>query len=170
MYELIWKRCRFRTNTNEPIPHWFRRWSSRPPLSVRGMLHRSVACLRTRFRCEPSSRSGRRPRLLPIRKIKIGIHWCCILICKGLFTANESGIENENCLRCLSFITARKRSCGKVMFLHVSVILFTAGGGVVCHKHPPLGRQPPCTVHGGIRSTSGRYASCWNAIFLWYFC
>ena len=27
----------------------------------------------------------------------------------------------------LYFITARKRSCGKVMFLHVSVILFTGG-------------------------------------------
>ena len=27
----------------------------------------------------------------------------------------------------LSFITARKRSCGKVMFLHLSMILFTGG-------------------------------------------
>ena len=29
------------------------------------------------------------------------------------------------------FITARKRSCGKVMFLHLSVILLTGGGGSV---------------------------------------
>ena len=48
-------------------------------------------------------------------------------------------------------LTVRKRSCGKVMFLHLSVILFI-GGGV----HPradtspnlgrhtyPLGRRPP---------------------------
>ena len=26
---------------------------------------------------------------------------------------------------------------------------------------------PPCTVHAGIRSTSGRYASHWNAFFLY---
>ena len=32
------------------------------------------------------------------------------------------------------FNTARKRSCGKVMFLHLSVILFTGGGCL------PLGR------------------------------
>ena len=32
-------------------------------------------------------------------------------------------------------ITARKRSCGKVMFLHMSVNLFTGG--------PPSGTRPP---------------------------
>ena len=48
------------------------------------------------------------------------------------------------------FITARKRSCGKVMFLHLSVILFIAAGGevwlwvqgvcllVLGDTHPPL--------------------------------
>ena len=30
-------------------------------------------------------------------------------------------------------------------------------------RHHP-GQTPPCTVHAGIRSTSGRYASYWNAI------
>ena len=39
-----------------------------------------------------------------------------------------------------------QRSCGKVMFLHLSVILFTGG--------PP----PPADGH-----CSGRYASFWNA-------
>ena len=29
-------------------------------------------------------------------------------------------------------------------------------------RHPP-GRTPPCAVHAGIRSTSGRYASHWTA-------
>ena len=36
------------------------------------------------------------------------------------------------------FITVHKRSCGRVMFLHLSVILFT---GARCI--PPLGRHPP---------------------------
>ena len=68
-----------------------------------------------------------------------------------------------------------------LMFLHLSVILFT--GGVLSYpwgRHPPLGRHPPrqkpllgrhppgkhplCTVHAGIWSTSGRYASYWSAI------
>ena len=38
------------------------------------------------------------------------------------------------------------------------------------HKHPwadTPGQAPPCTVHTGIWSTSGRYASLWNAILLW---
>ena len=53
-----------------------------------------------------------------------------------------------------------QQSCGKVMFLQLSVILFTGGG--VCHplcSHLP----PPCAVPAGIRSISGRYASYWNA-------
>ena len=47
-------------------------------------------------------------------------------------------------------------------------------------RHPlwadPAGRTPPwadtlslCAVHAGIRSTSGRYASYWNASFFWIF-
>ena len=41
-------------------------------------------------------------------------------------------------------ITVRKRSCGKVMFLDLSVILFT--GGVwpsACRDTHPWGRHPP---------------------------
>ena len=41
-------------------------------------------------------------------------------------------------------ITVRKRSCGKVMFLHLSVILFK--GGVcpsACWNTHPWGRHPP---------------------------
>ena len=47
------------------------------------------------------------------------------------------------------------------MFLHMSVILFTGRG----LPHPP-GQTPPRAVHAGIWSTSGRYASYWNAILL----
>ena len=35
------------------------------------------------------------------------------------------------------FITFRKRSCGKVMFLHLSVILFTGGGVYPPRQTPP---------------------------------
>ena len=62
---------------------------------------------------------------------------------------------------------------GKVMFLHLSVILFTGGGGL--HPgglhlgrstsrglgRPPLDADPP--EHYGIQSTSRWYASYWNA-------
>ena len=68
--------------------------------------------------------------------------------------------------------TVRKRSFGKVMFLHLSVILFTGGLSVSVHagihppgrhqtplladtphpgKHPP-GQTPPCPVHAGIHT------------------
>ena len=44
-----------------------------------------------------------------------------------------------------------QRSCGKVMFLHLSVILFTGWVSAPVHAgiHPP-GRHPPCPVHAGI--------------------
>ena len=60
----------------------------------------------------------------------------------------------------------------KVMFLHLS---FCSGGVSAIppgQTHPspwadtPRGQTPPtpCAVHAGIRSTSGWYASYWNAI------
>ena len=71
------------------------------------------------------------------------------------------------------------------MFLHLSVILFTGGFATHTHTHthtqtpPHHGRHPPpwadthtpgqshpCAVHAVIRSTSGRYASYWNAFLL----
>ena len=82
-----------------------------------------------------------------------------------------------------------QRSCGKVRSLYLSVILSTGGGLPPPGQTPQwadttLGRQPPeqtppwadtplpsacwdthppCPVHAGIQSTSGRYASYWNA-------
>ena len=53
-----------------------------------------------------------------------------------------------------NIITARKRSCGKVMFLQLSVILFTRGKGVcfsACWDTPPPLRAdtppPPRSRH-----------------------
>ena len=59
-----------------------------------------------------------------------------------------------------------ERSCGKVMFLHLSVILFTGGG-------TPSQHAPQVTCPGGVSIkdprtvTSRRYASYWNA-FLFF--
>ena len=86
---------------------------------------------------------------------------------------------------------------GKVVFLHLFVILFTGGGLPQCilgyppgtrppreqtppreQPHPPRSRHPPPGIPPEqthtprskacweIRSTSGRYASYWNAILL----
>ena len=69
----------------------------------------------------------------------------------------------------------------KVMFLHLSVSHSVDGGGAwgyppppgQVHPHPPGQIHPRAgtpslaplyTVHAGIRSTSGQYASHWNAI------
>ena len=60
------------------------------------------------------------------------------------------------------FITARK-----VMFLHVSVILFTEGSAPLHAGYIPLGSEAGPVQHSAcweIRATSGRYASYWNAI------
>ena len=63
-----------------------------------------------------------------------------------------------------SIFTARKRSCGKVMFLHLSVSLFTGGGcrhsGWTPSWTDPL-PSPGLASSGGHRS--GRHASYWNA-------
>ena len=46
--------------------------------------------------------------------------------------------------------TARKRSCGKVMFLHLSVILFTGGGACVV-------KVGICMVNGACMVKRGRH-------------
>ena len=87
-----------------------------------------------------------------------------------------------------------QRSCDKVMFLHLSVILFTGrladppgqtrplgrhqpSRQPQAHplgSHPwadtPVGRHPPlCAVPAGIWSRSERYASYWNAFLFFDF-
>ena len=49
-------------------------------------------------------------------------------------------------------------SCGKVMFLHLSVIMFTRGG-----RHPREDTPPSRCACWEMRATIGRYASYWNA-------
>ena len=72
----------------------------------------------------------------------------------------------------LSRLYHPQHSCGKEMFLHLSVILFT-GGGV--WQTPPPGRHTPGQTYPLGRHTpadghcSGRYASYWNAFLFWVF-
>ena len=87
----------------------------------------------------------------------------------------------------LTYYYRPQRSRGKVMFLHVSVILFTGGGpeagtpslweqttplqaappGAETPQQTPTPREqtpPQRSVCWKIRAISGRYASYWNAI------
>ena len=75
------------------------------------------------------------------------------------------------------FITGRNEVVAKVMFLLVSVILFTClrqtppqeqtpPGADPPRADPPQSDIPPPGPDSSIRSTSGRYASYWNAFLL----
>ena len=57
-----------------------------------------------------------------------------------------------------------QHSCGKVMFLHLSVMLSTGEGVYTPIQTPDLSRHPPADGH-----CSRRYASYWNA-FLFKLC
>ena len=73
------------------------------------------------------------------------------------------------------FITDRNEVVAKVIFLHLSVILFAWGVSASVHagipppQSRPPGADPPREADSGIRSMSGRYASYWNA-FLFSCC
>ena len=97
----------------------------------------------------------------------------------------------------LSFLHVSFSCCFMVMFSQVSVCPRGGACSIACwdtHPQPrdqrqtppwadtpwaetpwvntPLDRhphrqRPPCSVHSGIRSTSGRYASHWNAFLFW---
>ena len=68
-----------------------------------------------------------------------------------------------------------KRSCGKVMFLHLPVILFTGGclrplGRQTPPAQTPHGQTPPwadtpCLVHAGIHTPLPR--ACWDTVNKW---
>ena len=103
---------------------------------------------------------------------------CCRCLICGLLRCTET---NELAFTGRIF-TARKQSLGKVIFLHLSVILFTGEWGsasVHAGIHPPGGEPPedtpppPGKTPGrpprkssacwAIRATSRQYASYWNA-------
>ena len=55
------------------------------------------------------------------------------------------GASTSKHLDCVFYFYRPQRSCGKVMFLHLSVILSTGGGGCLADTpsaDTPLGRQP----------------------------
>ena len=72
------------------------------------------------------------------------------------------GMKSQHFSNSYSPFYRPQRSWGKLMFLHLSVVLSTRGE--VCHTHP--GQTRPWAVHAGIWSTSGWYTSYWNAILL----
>ena len=104
-----------------------------------------------------------------------------------------SKLNNGGCFSQIRFIfTGRNEVVAKVIVLHLSVILFTGGACLrqtpQVRHHPPQFRHPPGAditprsdthisglstppsgeANSGIWSTSGRYASYWNA-FLFFF-
>ena len=58
-----------------------------------------------------------------------------------------------------------QRSCGKVLFLHLSMILFKRGGS---GRYPPLGRPPPETVTAADDGThpTGMHNWCTLTVFI----
>ena len=104
-------------------------------------------------------------------------------------TIGWSSYHVKNNSLIMTFITARKRSLRRLCFhrclsVHRREVSATHTHTTHTHTQTPPGRHPPkqtppgqtppysvhagihtlpCPVHAGIRSTSGRYASHWNA-------
>ena len=69
----------------------------------------------------------------------------CICICFSMYVCMCIQIYIKLSKNHL-FITVRKRSCGKVMFLHVYGILFTGGRCTPPWADTPLGRHPQADI------------------------
>ena len=95
--------------------------------------------------------------------------------CPWRVQSQGTRIRRQNPGDLTTFFYPPQCSCGKVMFLHLSV-----GHSVqseVSSRHHPPGQtpplsRPPCPVHAGIHHPpgghcSGRYACYWNA-FLYF--
>ena len=116
------------------------------------------------------------------------VHWLCFQCKQTLSNVTCSSVVVS---MFVCFITIRKRSCGKVMLLHLSVSHSVHGRGVYPSMHwadtswqtPPCGQTPrrpglPLDRHPPRADTSqaetppaegycgGRYASYWNAFLL----
>ena len=103
--------------------------------------------------------------------------------CIFIFEISNSHLNSLLHLIVLTFFRPQ-RSWSKVMFLHLSLILFTGRGCLpqCMLGYIPLGGDPPgrhqvdtlpprktppgSSAYWEIRATSGRYASYWNA-YLW---
>ena len=95
-------------------------------------------------------------------------------------TRKAGSTHNTGMLPC--FVTGRNEVLAKVIFLHLSVILFTGGippnfrggylkfsGGGVSNFRGGCLKFSGGGVSSGIRSTFGRYASYWNAFLFCFF-
>ena len=76
---------------------------------------------------------------------ELGLFLKCTVIGRGVFgpcACSFGGTSPSSLLRFwIALFTVLKRCCGKVMFLHLSMILFTGGGGGG-KVYIPLGRYP----------------------------
>ena len=94
--------------------------------------------------------------------------------------------QQMNVIQINTLVTGRNEVVAKVIFLHLSVIHSVHRGGGLPHcmlgyhyhppdsppgpdpprSRPPGSRHPPPRADSSIQSTSGRYASYWNAFLL----
>ena len=65
----------------------------------------------------------------------------------------------------LSLVTVRKRSCGKVMFLHLSVILFIKGGRCTSNRaDTPLPPGRTATAADSTHTTGMHFSFCFQLL------
>ena len=99
--------------------------------------------------------------LVSVIKINWTSNRCLHLL---LTTANTNWDQTQ-----LNIVTVRKRSRGKVMFLHLSISHSIHRGGVWpmhagIHHPPPPDGQAPSSTDAPDGHCSGRYPSYWNFI------
>ena len=75
-------------------------------------------------------------------------------------------LSSENKGGCYGYLPPANEVCKGYVFTPVCQSFCSQGGGVPGQVHPRAGTPPPA-MHAGIRSTSGRYASYWNAFLFW---
>ena len=86
------------------------------------------------------------------RRANVTLHYnsCPLLLAHSLILFRDKGHSKMKLM--WGLITARKRSCGKVMFLQLSVILFRGAGGgltqcMLGYHSPPQGAGTPPSRH-----------------------
>ena len=112
-----------------------------------------------------------RPTWWPLKSYGQGKRAERILLERFLVKGSFTSSQNKKTFFHVCHFYRSQRSWGKVMFLHVSVILFTRGGCLplyILGYSPPEQTPPRSSACWEIRATSLRYASYWN-IYLFYF-